>query len=85
MVKKPKGRWIRKGNREFWIAAKPTKYRLRFQGTRSTKTAPTIKQARVDARYWLNFGQTKVCIDRQLPSGLFEQVACLMKKRKRSR
>lgn len=59
-----------------------TRYRLRFQGTRATKKAASLKQARKDARYWLDFGQTKVCIDRQLPSGRYTQVECKLRSRR---
>lgn len=58
----------------------PKAFRLRFQGTTAKKFAPTLKQANADAKYWLAFGQTKVCIDRKLPHS-YQQVKCVLKRK----
>ena len=60
---------------------KPAPYRLVFGGTRKKLPAGTLKQANADARYWVAFGHAKVCIERRLPSGRFEQVKCVTRKR----
>lgn len=52
-------------------------YRLSFGGTRAVKWAPTKAAALADARYWIGYGQMRVCIDRRLPSGSFTRVKCL--------
>jgi hypothetical protein len=52
-------------------------YRLTFGGTRATKRATTLKQATKDAQYWVDYGQSRVCIDKKLPSGGFKRVRCL--------
>lgn len=59
------------------IAVDPRTYRLTFGGTRATKYAPTLTAARKDARYWVDFGQMKVCIHKRLPSGGYRQVQCV--------
>ncbi|HEV3059683.1 MAG TPA: hypothetical protein VGY48_15640 [Vicinamibacterales bacterium] len=60
----------------------PKAYRLRFQGTSAKKFAPTLKAAVADAKYWLSFGQTKVCIDRKLAHS-YAQVKCVARRRRR--
>ncbi len=54
-------------------------FRLSFGGTRAKKWAPTLRQAMADARYWLGYGQTRVCIDKKTPHG-FVSVKCLTKR-----
>lgn len=63
------------------IAVDPRKYRLTFGGTRATKYAATLTAARKDARYWVDFGQMKVCIHKRLPSGDYRQVQCIKRSR----
>jgi hypothetical protein len=53
------------------------RYRLSFGGTRAKRWAPTLKMAIDDARYWVHYGQKRVCIDRSLPSGRFQRVRCI--------
>lgn len=55
----------------------PRTYRLTFGGTRAAKYAATLTEARKDARYWVDFGQMKVCIHKRLPSGSYRQVQCV--------
>ena len=59
------------------IAVDPCRYRLTFGGTRAAKYAPTLTAARKAARYWVAFGQMKVCIHKRLPSGDYRQVQCV--------
>jgi hypothetical protein len=58
------------------------KFRLSFGGTRRKIWTGTRKAAIAEARYWLAFGQKKVCIDRKLPTGTMKRVKC-MKRAKR--
>lgn len=60
-------------------------YVLTFGGTRARKKARTLRQARLDARYWLDFGQVKVCIHKQLPSGGLKQVQCVSRRSRKRR
>lgn len=55
-------------------------YRLTFGGTRKKLYSPTLAVAMKDARYWVNFGQMKVCIDRMLPSGGVHRVKCITRR-----
>lgn len=56
-------------------------YVLTFGGTRTRHYAASLRQARADARYWIAYGQMKVCIHRRLPSGRLHQVECVGRKR----
>ena len=57
----------------------PKKFRLSFGGTRTKHHAPTKAQAMKDAAYWIDFGQTKVCVEKRLPSGRFADVGCMVR------
>jgi hypothetical protein len=61
----------------------PRAYRLSFGGTRAKKYAPTKREAYKDARYWIAFGQMKVCVEKRLPSGDYKQVGCVRRKKTR--
>lgn len=58
----------------------PRAYRLSFEHTRTKKFAPTMTEAVKDARYWIAFGQMRVCIERKLPSGDYAQVRCVKRR-----
>lgn len=60
---------------------KPKTYFLTFGGTTARKHAATLSQARKDARYWVDFGQKKVCIHKRTPHGS-KQVQCVTRKSK---
>lgn len=60
------------------------RYVLTFGGTRARKHAKTLKQAREDARYWVDFGQKKVCINERLPSGKLRQIQCVTRTKRRA-
>jgi hypothetical protein len=60
-----------------------TIYRLSFGGTRKKLYATSKKAAMDDARYWLRFGQKRVCIDALLPTGTERRVTCLERGRRR--
>lgn len=61
----------------------PRKYRLSFGGTAAKKWAPSLTAAVRDARYWVDWGQKRVCIDRVLPSGQMRRIRCLVRRPKR--
>lgn len=44
-----------------------SKFFLTFGGTSVRKPADTLKQAREDARYWVAYGQRRVCIHVRVP------------------
>jgi hypothetical protein len=58
-------------------------YVLTFGGTRARKYASTLTQAWKDARYWVDFGQKKVCINKRLPSGRLHQIQCVSHPKRR--
>jgi hypothetical protein len=61
----------------------PKAFQLRFGHTSARKYAPTMKQAVADARYWLGFGQTRICIYRRGPNdATYAQVRCLTRRRR---
>lgn len=55
-------------------------YRLTFGGTRKKLWASSMSAAVDEAKYWVGFGQKRVCIDRALPSGRFHRVRCITRK-----
>jgi len=57
----------------------PAPFRLKFGGTRKTLPAATLKQAVKDARYWSQWGQKRVCVERRLPSGGWEFMKCWLR------
>jgi hypothetical protein len=56
-------------------------FRLSFGGTRKKIWVGTKKAAVAEARYWLSFGQRRVCIDRKLPTGTMQRVRCMKRRR----
>lgn len=58
----------------------PKAFRLSFGGTRAKKFAPTLKAAVADARYWLSYGQRRVCIERKFPHAGYKTVRCLTRR-----
>ena len=61
----------------------PKAFRLSFGSTRAKKFAPTLKQAKADARYWTNWGAGRVCIERKMPSGSYATVGCTTRRSRR--
>jgi hypothetical protein len=59
----------------------PSPYRLKFGGTRKTLPASSLKVAVIFAKYWTNWGQKRVCIEKRLPSGRYELSRCVTRKR----
>lgn len=56
------------------------KFRLSFGGTSRKIWVGTKKAAVAEARYWLRAGNSRVCIDRKLPTGTMQRVRCLTRR-----